>query len=309
MIYKTQKRARNVLRDRLYRGFLLYVMSSCLLYIKRMRRYHLFEFEDLNGFPDVWRRAMTRYLKTAVNLFPLPGMWADKLATLGPGEGRFQIVDLGSGSGGSMSSIIPALRRKGYTPDVTLTDLYPNPDAVAEKNASTEGALRYWPMPVDATAVPAELRGTRTMFLSFHHHPPERARAILRDAFEKRVGIAVLEFSARKPSMLLSCVQVPLAVLFLTPLIRPLKASQLLFTYVVPVVPLLMFWDALVSHLRTYSPEELREMTAEMQAPDYVWETGEFTVPRAPGAFPWLTGRPQQAAAEGEAPGAASATV
>jgi len=42
------------------------------LYVKRMRRYHLFEFEDLNGFPDVWRRAMTRYLKTAVNLFRCP---------------------------------------------------------------------------------------------------------------------------------------------------------------------------------------------------------------------------------------------
>jgi len=92
------------------------VWSSCLLYVKRMRRYHLFEFEDLNGFPDVWRRAMTRYLKTAVNLFPLPGMWADKLATLGPREGRFQIVDLGSGSGGSMCSIYSGAASKGYTP-------------------------------------------------------------------------------------------------------------------------------------------------------------------------------------------------
>jgi hypothetical protein len=257
-----------------------------------MRRYHLFEFEDLNGFPDVWRRAMTRYLKTAVSLFPLPGLWADKLATLAPREGRFQIIDLGSGSGGSMGSIIPALRRKGFTPEVTLTDLYPNPEAVAQRNTGGENALRYWPKPVDATAVPPELTGTRTMFLSFHHHPPERARAILRDAFDKRVGIAVLEFSARKPMMILSCLQIPLAVLLVTPTIRPLKVSQLLFTYLIPVLPLVMFWDGLVSHLRTYSPAELRAMTDDMQSPDYVWETGEFSVPRVPGAFPWLTGRP-----------------
>lgn len=199
-----------------------------------------------------------------------------------------------------MSAIVPALRSKGYAPEVTLTDLYPNPEAVAEKNSGAQSAIRYWPSPVDATAVPRELTGARTMFLSFHHHPPERAKAILQDAFEKRVGIAVLEFSARKPVMLLSCLQIPLAVFLLTPRIRPLKASQLLFTYVIPVVPLLMMWDGIVSHLRTYSPDELRAMTADLQAPDYVWETGEFRVPRLPGAFPWLTGRPRQVVAEAE---------
>jgi hypothetical protein len=257
-----------------------------------MRRYHLFEFEDLEGFPDVLRRAMTRYLKTAVTLFPLPEMWAAKLATIAPSDGRpFRIVDLGSGSGGSMRSIVRALQEKGFAPEVTLTDLYPDPDAVRTWDAQCQ--LRYWPTPVDAMAVPPELIGIRTLFLSFHHHPPERARAILQDAFNRRVGIAVMEFSARRPLMLLSCLQIPLAVLLVTPMIRPLKFSQVLFTYVFPVVPLLMFWDGVVSHLRTYSPEELRKMIADMQAPDYVWEMGEFAVPPVPGAFPWLTGSPR----------------
>jgi len=75
--------------------------------------------------------------------------------------------------------------------------------------------------------VPPEFAGVRTMFLSFHHHPPERARAILRDAFDKRIGIAVFEFTARKPSLLLAnLLLVPVAVLFITPTIRPLKLSQ-----------------------------------------------------------------------------------
>jgi hypothetical protein len=257
-----------------------------------MRRLHLFEFEDLAYFPDVFRRAMTGYLRSAIELFPLPGLWAEKLCTLAPEQGVFRIVDLGSGSGGSLRSIVPALEKKGHSPEVTLTDLYPNPDSV--RNAGH--ALQYWPKPVDATAVPAELNGIRTMFLSFHHHPPERAKAILRDAFNQRVGIAVFEFSARKPLMLLSCLQIPLAVLFLTARIRPLRASQLFFTYVLPLVPFFMLWDAVVSHLRTYSPGELKEMTADLQSPDYVWETGELTLPRVPGAFPWLTGRPHQPA-------------
>jgi hypothetical protein len=263
-----------------------------------MRRFHLFEFEDLKWFPDVLRRPMTRYLRTAVECFPLPGLWAEKLAKLAPRAGLFRIVDLGSGSGGAMQSIVPALRRKGCLPEVTLTDLYPHPECIqtggfaASSKAEGETKVRYWPTSVDATAVPPELTGTRTMLLSFHHHPPDRARAILRDAFNKRVGIAVFEFSARKPLMLICCLGVPLAVLFLTASIRPVKASQLFFTYVIPLIPVLMFWDALVSHLRTYSPAELLEMTAGLQSPDYVWETGELAVPHVTGAFPWLTGHP-----------------
>ena len=258
-----------------------------------MRRCHLFEFEDLPWFPDFLRRPMTRYLRAVVEYFPLNGLWAEKLAELAPRNGLFRIVDLGSGSGGAMKSMVPALRRKGCSPDVILTDLYPNPECI---QAGEPEDLRYWPAPVDATAVPPELKGTRTMLLSFHHHPPDRARAILRDAFNMRVGIAVFEFSARKPLMLMSCLLVPLAVLILTPSIKPVKASQLFFTYAIPLIPLLMFWDAVVSHLRTYSPAELLEMTSGLQSPDYVWETGELTMPRIAGAFPWLTGHPRETA-------------
>jgi hypothetical protein len=81
-------------------------------------------------------------------------------------------------------------------------------------------------VPVDATSVPPEFAGARTMFLSFHHHPPERARAILRDAFDKRIGIGVFEITARKPALLLGSLLIPLVVLIVTPMVRPVKVSQ-----------------------------------------------------------------------------------
>jgi hypothetical protein len=76
-------------------------------------------------------------------------------------------------------------------------------------------------------------------------------------------------------------------------MIRPVKVSQLLFTYLLPLVPVCLFWDAVVSNLRTYSLAELEVMTADMQSSDYVWKTGELRVPLMPGAYPWLTGRPK----------------
>lgn len=231
---------------------------------------------------------MTRYLKTAAGLFPIAEIWAQKLAALAPQKGEFRIIDLGSGSGGAMQSITAALTAMGIRPHVTLTDLYPNPDGLA----AGERGLRYWPVPVDAAAVPEELCGIRTLLLAFHHHPPKRAQAILRDAFEKRLGIAIFEISARKPLMLLGTIQIPLAVLVLTPLVRPVKASQLFFTYLFPLIPLITFWDGLVSNLRTYSVSELKAMTADMVSSDYEWQFGEITLARVPGEFPWLVGRP-----------------
>ncbi len=53
--------------------------------------------------------------------------------------------------------------------------------------------------PVDATAVPAELGGFRTLLGAFHHFPPDVARSILADAAQKRRGLAVLEYTERRP--------------------------------------------------------------------------------------------------------------
>ena len=64
-----------------------------------------------------------------------------------------------------------------------------------------------------------------------------------------------------------------------------LKVSQLLFTYLLPLGPILIFWDGLVSCLRTYFAADLELMTD-------IGKTGVVKLPKGGGAFPWLTGRP-----------------
>ncbi|HEV3329969.1 MAG TPA: hypothetical protein VG096_03240 [Bryobacteraceae bacterium] len=79
----------------------------------------------------------------------------------------------------------------------------------------------------------------------------------------------------------------------LTPTIRPVSAFQLVSTYLIPILPLLIFWDGLVSHLRTYSAGELIGMTTGIDAPDYRWEAGTIPVPGIPSGLPWLIGTPE----------------
>jgi hypothetical protein len=63
----------------------------------------------------------------------------------------------------------------------------------------------------------------------------------------------------------------PLSWVF-TLLIRPVRLWRLVLTYLVPVIPLLIWWDGMVSSLRTYTPNELREMTVGLDTDGYSWE-------------------------------------
>ena len=130
------------------------------------------------------------------------------------------------------------------------------------------------------------------MFSVFHHFRPEAGQRILSDAFENRRPICVFEVTSRNAGAIATAIVIPLLVLLLTPRVRPFSWTQILFTYLLPILPLLIFWDGLVSQLRTYTVAELNEFTSALRAPDYTWETGLIAIPRLPAGVPYLIGRP-----------------
>ncbi len=71
------------------------------------------------------------------------------------------------------------------------------------------------------------------------------------------------EATSRSPAALAMMVLVSLAVLLLTPAIRPFRWSRLFWTYVVPLVPLAVTFDGVVSCLRIYTPEEMLALGAQ----------------------------------------------
>jgi hypothetical protein len=235
---------------------------------------------------------MTSYLAATYAVTPLPKHWADCLAKRMSRDAVTDIVDLGSGSGGPVGLVLRELEKRGFQARVTLTDLYP---VTCQLNLGEDqkSTIRYWPEPVDAARVPAALSGTRTMFASFHHFRPAAAHAILQDAFLQRRPICIFEAPSRTPAAIASALLIPILVLVLTPSVRPLTAVQVLFTYLVPILPLLVFWDGLISQFRTYSVEELRELTRDLRSPAYRWEAGLVRIPRMPVGVPCLTGWPE----------------
>ena len=83
-----------------------------------------------------------------------------------------------------------------------------------------------------------------------------------------------------------------MAVLALMPLASPFRWTYLLVTYVIPLTPLIILWDGIVSMLRVYSTGQMQKLTVDLQAPDYCWDCGHIAVRGIPGGLPYLIGRP-----------------
>ena len=238
---------------------------------KGLRRRQLFEVLDQAWCPLAVREGATDYLEAITSRAdiyrPVQGaMFAAMTAT-----GACRVVDLCSGGGGPWLS--PAWRgalanRAPMT--VVLSDKFPS-DALAARLAGDPLVSRV-NFSVDATSVPQSLSGFRTIFSSFHHFPDELALAVLGDAVRQGEGFAMAEVTSRTPRAFATMLLMPVLAWLLTPRMRPFRWSRLLFTYLVPLIPLVVLWDGLVSCFRTRTPEELLALTASF--PQYTWSAG-----------------------------------
>ena len=264
-----------------------------------MRRIHFFEFEDLPWFPATVRNGITDFLEYAVVASRLYAPVAPRLERAVRNTGATRIIDLCSGGGGPWKSLLGVLEPLVSKHTVVcLTDLYPNRAAFDELRERGGGRVTYSADPVSAMDVPSDLTGFRTLFSSFHHFRPDQARSILRDAVAKGQPVAIFESTQRHPLLLLYMLMTPLLVMLATPFIRPFRWSRLVWTYLVPVIPLTVMFDGIVSCLRTYTVTELREMADEFQGSGYEWEIGIERIGRLPVGVTYLIGTPGPAATD-----------
>jgi hypothetical protein len=258
-----------------------------------MRRVHLVELEDLEWFPSAWRDALTDALALAHKLGQAASVAAPLVKQLLDHTGEKRIVDVCSGAGGPLSALIPALDKLGAN-DVhfTLTDKYPNHAALERVANASHGRIDFVHESVDATDVPEILRGVRTQFASFHHFAPDAARAILSDCVRKRQAIGVFEYTGRSLGTMASVGLIPLGQWLTAPFQRPWRWSRLIYTYALPAIPFTLYFDGMVSCLRTYGLDELEELTRDLGDHTWRWEMGQRSLPLFPVKMTYLLGYP-----------------
>ncbi|MCC6216798.1 MAG: hypothetical protein IT376_18210 [Polyangiaceae bacterium] len=241
------------------------------------------ELEDLPAFPAPLRDAMTGFLRVGSEVLGVSAAAAPLVREALAAGRTDRIVDLCSGGGGPVLSVLRRLEREdGTRVEATLTDLYPNTAAFTRAEAALPGRVHGRRAPTDATRVPSELAGVRTIFNAFHHLPPQVARAVLADAAAQRQPILTFEIVERSAQGWLLVASLPAAVYGLLPFVRPVDARALALTYGLPVVPAAVLWDGFASCLRAYSPVELEDLVGPLQRDDYRFRIERRRIPWRP---------------------------
>ena len=237
----------------------------------------LFEFEDKTWLPEIIRESMTDYLRFVLNsgnfYEPVAGLIVDLLKN----TSSKQVIDLGSGGGGTVEQIQKTIYNN-YQINVNfiLTDIFPNINAYQYIKKKTAGKIDYCSNPVNAATVDNSLKGMRTIFSAFHHFNGVIAKQVINDAVKAKEGIAIFDGGNKNLFFIIAITLLhPIAFVLFTPFFRPFKWRRLLFTYIIPIIPLCTMWDGMVSVTRLYTPQQLLVMAEEVNATEYTWKAGK----------------------------------
>lgn len=242
-----------------------------------MKRIHLFEIEDFNSCPNWYRIRLTR-LVALMHRFVNTDEKLIKILKPLIVEGNFdKVTDLCSGSGGPMINIIEKLKKDDQFKNLslTLTDLYPNLEMVDRFKYNDN--ITYNSDSVDVTKVNGKLKGLKTMICSFHHMKPSQAKEILKSAKDNLDTICIYEISDNGFPLFANIFTFFFNFIncfFITPFVRPMSWQQLVFTYLIPILPLGFAWDGAVSNARTYTISDLDELLLGLSDQNYTWEKG-----------------------------------
>jgi len=240
-----------------------------------MRRIQFIEIHEQPWFPSFLRDDVTDALQYGIDFLKAYATIGPALQNALDSSRSRAIVDLCSGGGGPWMELSRSLKADARDNQICLSDKFPNLIAFQKARSASGNHITFCQEPVDAMSVPRELKGFRTIFSSFHHFPPETARAVLQDAIDAGESIGIFEVTRRAPSAIVLMFPWALLVFVTTLWMRPFRWSRFFWTYLIPIIPFVVLFDGLVSCLRTYRPQELREIIGKLTGREYQWDVGE----------------------------------
>lgn len=246
-----------------------------------IKRRHAFEFCDLPWIPALFREGFMDCLNNIHRLMEPYRHIAPVIRDWAKGLGANEILDIGSGGGAQVATLLKYLDHKD-APRFVLSDLYPQPEAyrVLQARYGAE-RLGYLDGPVPIAELPPQHK-VLTIFSAFHHLPPQAAAALLKEVVEHRDGLCIVEFTRRTPLDLLSMFPA-----FFINMLAPLTAERfkfgkLLWGTLIPVIPAMVCFDGFVSALRSYTAKELMELLPPEAGEQFTIRHGEVRWGRLP---------------------------
>ncbi|MEM7372297.1 MAG: hypothetical protein AAF587_27005 [Bacteroidota bacterium] len=163
--------------------------------------------------------------------------------------------------------------------------------------AGIETLIPHLPESVTVENIPlsemqTEEEGLYTMINSFHQFAPAEARTFLSQIARKKHPLAILEGNNDSLWQLVGMtIILPMTILLTAPIVRPFRPSRLLFTYLIPILPIASLLDGFLALFKLYAPKDLDQLVSTIQVPGYMWESGKRDNGRG-GKIMYLLGYP-----------------
>lgn len=206
-----------------------------------------------NIYSGIYRPALKR-LQELLGTSDLPPVYTDLCAGGGLYDWRFaQYLS----------------RRLGRTLRVRLTDLYPSYRRWKEIEDLSGGMVIPSDRPMSARDAIESEEGLHVMFSGLHHFSPDEIEEMILAAVEKGRALAFFDYSQRRRLLweaFMMFSSVPFMILT-APLVWKFSWKRLFFTWIFPVLPLLLLTDGWLSRLRAYRVEELRGILDRIPLP------------------------------------------
>ncbi len=243
-----------------------------------MKRIHIKEFHETKYCPAIWRDLMTDFLAFLIyhaNLYKVVFPFLKKALFR---SGCRQIVDFGSGGGTYMLKLLKAIDPGSEVHTALLCDKFPNKKSAQRIKKLSGSRIRYISDSVDILKSDKP-QGFWTLFETAHHFDNEELKGFLGDAVKQKCGVGIFEYTSREIlQVVLPSLMVPFLVLALTPFIIPFSWQRLFWTYIFPVLPVLIMIDGFISHMKSYSVAELEGIAAQISSPEYHFECGRIRI-------------------------------
>lgn len=240
-----------------------------------MNRIEFFEFEDFNWFPKFIRDGGTDFLGFILKMTRFYEPTIKVIENIIAKTSHNQVLDLCSGNAGPIEFISDKIDSKIK---FIVSDKYPNISAY--KKLRLEKDIDYLSEPLDILKMGEKsTHGIRTMFSAIHHFNPSEIQTIFKNIIESNMPICIFDSGDKHLGTIIAILLFhPILFLFCTPFIRPFRFDRLIFTYLIPIIPVFTIWDGVVSILRLYKSDELLHLAKLSDTnTKYIWSSGKLT--------------------------------
>lgn len=218
------------------------------------------QFTAARGLPPALRRLVTEFLDSIVQMVNANRPFLPLVREFAPAPGD-EIVLADGDAGGPAALLTAELRREfpGTRVRWLAEDLHGTRRADLERLLGADAD----PVSLAELRAPPAAAGRRLLLSinALHTWPaPEARRRLAERAPLADVAIWGEGNNKSLRQVIGMTIIVPLVVLLRTPFIRPVRAERLLFTYLLPVLPLIIVWDGCAALFRIRGPDAARDL-------------------------------------------------